>query len=431
VALLVVFGALGFATLLLSVGVYFVFKYAKTATENLDSQTVFHGPAKAGEGAGRQPSDLDDALKQLSGGKHSDRPRALRWLAKQPVDIKRRAEIARALDPHLSDNDPEIVSSCLEALKIWATSENVPSLLPVLESGDPSVRLLALEVAAILKDERTAGPAAKSLGSFRAIADVQFKDFLSIHFAARRTLAAIGKRAEQIIARFYFQSAGWMLMQAADPGNKEVDDIQWAKGLLNEWKTDNRVMVPLALEALNGFDREKPLSIPLDDLVIAQRARALEWLASANPSKEQGADVAPALDAIVKNQPDKHLEDVLQALKAMKTWSHPSNFDSLCKLLTNRNIDKTWPTPGNQVSALAMEIIGRQKDERAAAAIAPMLVGDSDLQNRARSILIEMGSVAAKEVTKYLHHEDEGVRAAAKSTLDTIEIQIKNQQKTR
>jgi HEAT repeat protein len=417
VALLVVFGALGIATLLLSAGVYFVFKYAKNATENLDYQTVFHGPTKAGEGAGRQPSDLDDALNQLGGGKHSDRPRSLRWLAKQPADLKRRAEIARALDPNLSDNDPEIVGCCLEALKIWATSENVPSLLPVLESGDPSVRLLALEVAAILKDERTIGPVANSL---RYVPNVgvtsQPVDPAPIQGAARKTLSAIGKSAEIVVARFYFL----------------LDGDDWAKNLLTDWKTDNRVIVPLVLEVFKEPRGAKPRSNLFDDLSAqARRQRALDWLTAAKPSEPERADVARALDAIVKNRPENDLEEMLQALKAMKTWTHPSNFDALCKLLTNRNIDKTWPTPGNQVCALAMEIIGRQKDERAAAAIAPMLVGDSDLQNRARSILIEMGSVAVKEVTKYLHHEDESVRAAAKSALDIINIKIKNQQRTR
>jgi hypothetical protein len=209
VGLLVIFGSLGLATALLSVGVYFVSSYVKKATENLDSQTVFHGPTKAGEGTGRQPSNLDDALKLLNGGKHSDRPLALRWLAKQPVDLKRRAEVARALDSHLSDGDPDIVRSCLEALKIWADRESVPALLPVLESGDPPVRLLALEVAAILKDQRTIGPVANSL---RYVPNVvppgQLIDAAPIHSAARKTLSAIGKPAEVVVARFHILSEG-------------------------------------------------------------------------------------------------------------------------------------------------------------------------------------------------------------------------------
>jgi HEAT repeat protein len=180
------------------------------------------------------------------------------------------------------------------------------------------------------------------------------------------------------------------------------------------------------LEVLKEPKGGKPRSDLLDDLSVqARRQRALDWLTGAKPSEPERDDVARVLDAIVTNQPEKNLEEVLRALKAMKTWVHPSNFNALCKLLNDRSFDRTSPKPGFEACSLAMQIIGKQEDERAAAAVATMLVSEPFLQNEAKNVLIQMGPIAAKEVTKYLQHEDEGVREAAKTVLAFIQAKNK------
>jgi len=72
-------------------------------------------------------------------------------------------EIARAIEPLLTDRDLFTRKSAAEALGIWGTRETVPSLLHALNDEDVFVRGAVIDALANLKDERAADPVARRL----------------------------------------------------------------------------------------------------------------------------------------------------------------------------------------------------------------------------------------------------------------------------
>ena len=86
----------------------------------------------------RQPGTLDEALQKLN-GPTPDKRAAAGWLARTPLDPARQAEVARALDPLLSDPDAGVRSEALHALTTWATRDNAASVLGVLKENHPGL----------------------------------------------------------------------------------------------------------------------------------------------------------------------------------------------------------------------------------------------------------------------------------------------------
>src|SRR5262249_6244683 len=94
---------------------------------------------------------------------------AANWLAKAQLDKARQDEVAKALDPLLFEkNNPW---PALNALLVWATKDNVPSLVKFLDAdslqgvpGDHNQK--AMQILGKLPDERGAASVARFLQNF-------------------------------------------------------------------------------------------------------------------------------------------------------------------------------------------------------------------------------------------------------------------------
>jgi len=91
---------------------------------------------------------------------------AAAWLEKTPAEASMQDSVARALDPMARDNDFSARSAALKALKNWATKDNTPTLVGLLDSQDGNIRKQAMEILGKLKDERAVLPIALRLLDF-------------------------------------------------------------------------------------------------------------------------------------------------------------------------------------------------------------------------------------------------------------------------
>jgi hypothetical protein len=145
--------------------------------------------------------DLPDALARLQENNAARRQDAARWLARQPVDPRQRAEVARALEPLLNDLDDQTRSAGMQAMEVWAGPENVPAIVRLLES-DPTgfqgddCRRRGIDTLVRLKDPRGAPGIARSL---KHPFDRE---------RARRALAALGSPAEMAVHP-YLEDNDW------------------------------------------------------------------------------------------------------------------------------------------------------------------------------------------------------------------------------
>lgn len=71
---------------------------------------------------------------------------------------QRRDEVAKLLEPLLSDSDQFMRSAGAKALGVWGNSESVPALLKLLDDGAHAVRWAAIESLGNLQDEQAAKP---------------------------------------------------------------------------------------------------------------------------------------------------------------------------------------------------------------------------------------------------------------------------------
>jgi predicted Zn finger-like uncharacterized protein len=147
------------------------------------------------------PADLDGALADLRGNDANRRIAAGRWLAREPVDNARRAELAKALEPLLDDRNSGVRVAGMRAMEVWAGPENVPAILRLLDSnptgfeGD-ECRKRAIDTLAKLKDARGAPAVARN-----------FKQPFEREWT-RRSLIALGPAAEDAVLP-YLEDDDW------------------------------------------------------------------------------------------------------------------------------------------------------------------------------------------------------------------------------
>jgi hypothetical protein len=140
------------------------------------------------------PANLDEALAALRSGEVPRQLLAANWLAKTNVDPARQAEIAQALQPLLNDADKNVQTAAMKALVSWATPENVPAIIAVVQNDEfglqtNEMRHLAMETLARLKDPRGAAPVAQRLTNIHDRSH------------ASKTLQAMGPIAESEVAK--------------------------------------------------------------------------------------------------------------------------------------------------------------------------------------------------------------------------------------
>jgi HEAT repeat protein len=109
---------------------------------------------------------ITQALVDLKKNDNNRRLNVAIWLEKAAVDETLRGDVAKALEPLLRENDGRTRDQALQALKTWATKDNVPALLKQLTHQDGNVRKLSMEVLGGLKDERAVVPIGERLLNF-------------------------------------------------------------------------------------------------------------------------------------------------------------------------------------------------------------------------------------------------------------------------
>jgi HEAT repeat protein len=124
------------------------------------------------------------ALYRLRSTDPHKRAQAIRKL-KETLPDERRAEVVKALEPLLNDDDFFTRRDVIEALGVWGNKDTVPILLKAMREKD--TRGEAMKALGRLKDERAAEPLAERL-----------EEFFDRHEAAQ-ALKSMGSIAEKVV----------------------------------------------------------------------------------------------------------------------------------------------------------------------------------------------------------------------------------------
>src|SRR5262249_30742126 len=88
------------------------------------------------QGYGTKPEKLfGQTLMDLESADAGRRGAAVQWLAKQPVDEKRKAEVSEALNKSLETMDALRNNDLVSVMENWGTPKNVPALTNILEKS--------------------------------------------------------------------------------------------------------------------------------------------------------------------------------------------------------------------------------------------------------------------------------------------------------
>jgi hypothetical protein len=121
--------------------------------------------AKPVQGAGTAAATpLNRALEGIKSSNADIRDSALEQLAQMKPD-QRRGEVLTALRGPLTSTDTRANALAVQALGVWGTQENLPTLIKALDSRDGLTRKKGIEALARFKDLATIEPIARRLGS--------------------------------------------------------------------------------------------------------------------------------------------------------------------------------------------------------------------------------------------------------------------------
>lgn len=357
--LLGVFGALGLAVC----GGFILVAYSA-------ARAIPTGPIVVGPDGGRfvlppqEPRNLDEAVAALNNNDSGQRRVGADWLKKARPDPARQGEVAGLLVGLLDDNDIGVRSAATEALFTWATKDNVPALIQLVDDNRPNHawdhKKRAMDTLGRLKDPRAAAVLAGRLGNF-------FE-----HDHARRALEAIGPAAEKEV-----------LKQMNDRENLARTH---SRNLLRGYRTTDAVMLQQSLDDLKDNDAQR-------------RRNAAEWIVAANVPAAQQAAVAKAVEPLVN---DRDVRD--QAAKVLAKWATKDNVPALVRCLSSDS---------REVKNAATDALVRLKDERAAEPLAKRLTEHFERES-VRKALEDLGPIAEKAVLKYYNHSDHWAREAAR-----------------
>jgi HEAT repeat protein len=287
------------------------------------------------------------------------------WLAQQRVDEFQRAEVARALDPLL--NDAQTREAGAKALVAWATKENVPSLLKVLDVKEGNAWRPAMSILGKLKDERAVAPLVG-----------QMADGLR-RGEAVNALRALGPMAQkQVLKSLHHKDPGVRLAVA---------------GLLRGYNTPESDLVGQSIEDLRSTDKET-------------RRLAADDLARRKVDENKHADASLALEPLLADA-DGGIRTA--AVGALKVWATKDNIPALLRVL-----DKD-PTLVDKV----LDVLVKFKDDRVYVVLARCLL-IPNYRAKASKGLKDMGPAAEKVVVPLLLNPDVMVRKEACHILGAI-----------
>ncbi len=269
---------------------------------------------------GTKPEAMfDQAVADLRNLDSGYRQWACDYISKQPVDVARQAEVAKALIAPLGDSKAETRAAAASALATWATQVDEPALIAELDqdtfgNGDFQSCLDAL---VRLEDENGAAAIAKQLKNpFR-------------HEKAYNALRAMGKVAEKAVAGYVNDSDPWV--------------SEHANLLIRGYGTSGDVVFDAELADLTGKDGK-------------QRKGACDYFAThpVDPAKQQ--QVARALEPLLQDQ-DTFFNNVPDAAaKALGVWGDKDSGPKLIAAMQQPN-SRCWQS--------CVDALVKLKDERA------------------------------------------------------------------
>jgi HEAT repeat protein len=338
---------------------------------------------KPGDNPFVQPSDkgiktIDDALRDLNATEGLKRAGACRWLAKAPVDKGRQDEVAKALDPLLNNKD--VRGSALNAVQVWATKDNVPALIKVVQDQNgPFVsddQKQAMKILGQLQDGRGAACIVPYLAN--AFANVD----------ASNALKAMGPVAEKDVLTYYKHGDGGVQARV--------------RALLLGYGTkETTIALQLIEDAKTSTNKE-------------DRYRVLDWLAKeVKPDDEVRPVVTSGLIALLK---DSNPDVASGALKALGNWGNKDSVPAIIAVLDD-------PSPTDKAIELrrqAMDVLVKLRDERAVPAVAKRLTVEQE-RGHAAKCLKELAAVmmpmVEAELKKYVENDNKAVRDEAANLL--------------
>ncbi len=295
-------------------------------------------PVKPKEPEPTTPRDLDEALAWLEESKMERQKAALTWLSTAPVAEARRSEVAKALDPLLED--AEVRKPALPALRPWATKDNVPTLLKLVEDTSPLVWRPSMEILGKIQDERAAEPLAKQLlDNFR-------------NGTAESALRDLGRTAgEKEVLKYLY--------------HKNATARNAAGRLARNYAIPDGALVDQAVKALVDADADT-------------RRFAAEDLSRRKLVADKQADVSSALDKVVLD-PDQATRRA--GMQAMNTWGGPDNVKGIVEAMVKYRETRGQGIPllgkfkGPLAITALIELLGAGLGERRAASQALKQVG--------------------------------------------------------
>jgi HEAT repeat protein len=262
-------------------------------------------------GFSQPPQTLEEALARLQDPDAKTKRDGLDFIRKTPVDAGRRSEVAKAIDPLLTD--PDLRETAAQSLASWATKENVPSLIKLLAIEQGNAWRPAIDILGKLKDERAAESLAKSLTNF-------FR-----RGPAQNALQTLGPVAEPEVVKY---------LHHKDNGVRQVVDT-----LLRGYNTKDSVRLDQTIADLGAAE-------------VETRQAAAEDLTRTKLDKNKQAEVSQALDKLLTDSDARVRQTTARALKV---WATNVNV-----LTLNTLLDGNDPFLKDR----AFELLGQLKDER-------------------------------------------------------------------
>jgi predicted Zn finger-like uncharacterized protein len=370
--LLIVFGSIAAVFLVICGGLvglgYWATKATREKFDEIRANVEADAPVPVLDMTVKPPNNLDEALDYIKDSNVSKRHAGVQWLTRGPRDRARQDEVARTLLPILADPNPQIRLGSVKALSIWATRDQVPALIDLLnndDAGSNEQRQIAIQTLGRLKDERAVGPLAQRLTNF----------FDREH--AAKALQEMGPMAEASVLKFYHHP---------DEGTRTS-----ARKILHSYHTKDDVILNQSIQDLKGPDSDHRKTVAL-------------WLCQTSVNEPRRKEVVDALQPLLT---DGTPGVRLNGLKALAIWGTPENVPAIIRAVDDDS---------NEVRQTAIQTLVRLKDPRGAEAIAGRLTNffDRDLATRA---LQDMGPAAEKVVVRFYHHKDQDVRECARRLL--------------
>jgi RNA polymerase sigma factor (sigma-70 family) len=324
-------------------------------------------------GGDAAPDNIDQAIDWL-GGDQLHQLLAIASLSRVDVYTPRQADVARELEKCLNGRDRLVALRSTDALAVWATKEQVPSLLKALDDPSTFVRRGGIEVLGTLQDKRAVAPVAVFLTSFGE------------REVAGRALIRMGGIVEEEVRRY---------LTNPDKGARE----EAARILRQIGKTGKDDAFDAAMGGLK-------------DSNLFSRRKALEWFAAADADHPRRAEAAREMGRLLK---DGGPFDKQDAAKALASWATRKETPILMDTLKEERL-------AIGVKPAIMRALGRLKDDRAIPVLAEMLA-DPFENKEAVTALIAIGPAAEDEVLRSLEHEQFMARVAACKVLSEIGTQ--------